>query len=67
MDRFDQTFRDLLKLPMPELTVKLESLKGMCICAGCPTHTSCAKDAKEILFCAIGRSFHCVSVDKGCI
>lgn len=44
----------------------IEKLKGSCACPGCPSYNSCAKNAKELLFCAIGKSFMCISENKGC-
>lgn len=37
-----------------------------CICEKCPTHDSCAKEKKELLFCARGESA-CPLIERGCI
>jgi hypothetical protein len=47
--------------------VEISRLWNLCICADCPTYNACAKDAKELLYCIYGRSFHCVTDDLGCI
>ena len=67
MDKFDQTFQGLLKMSPSEFSSQIVSLKGMCPCPGCPTYTDCSRKAKEILFCAIGGSFNCITQDLGCI
>jgi hypothetical protein len=41
--------------------------KTRCPCGGCPTYTGCTSGAREKLFCVVGRSFMCISQDKGCI
>jgi hypothetical protein len=67
MDKFDQTVKSLMAVSLRERTTKIETLKSMCPCPGCPTYNACAKNAKEMLFCLIGKSFHCITQDKGCI
>ena len=67
MDKFDQTFQGLLKMSPAEQQKKFEAFKGMCICPACPTHTECAKKGKELLYCAIGGSFICITEDLGCL
>ncbi len=67
MDKYDQTMQGLMKSTPADFSKAVTALKGMCVCPGCPTHTDCAKGAKEVLFCALGESFHCISIDKGCI
>ncbi len=46
---------------------EIARLRDLCICADCPTYNDCAKEAKELLYCVYGRSFHCVTDDLGCI
>ncbi len=67
MDKFDQTFQGLLKLTPVERRKQIETFQGMCICPGCPTHTECAKKGKELLYCATGGSFICITEDYGCL
>ncbi|KQC05902.1 MAG: hypothetical protein APR55_05400 [Methanolinea sp. SDB] len=38
----------------------------MCICAGCPSYSSCMKEKDELLYCATGKST-CQVEMKGCI
>jgi hypothetical protein len=44
-----------------------EKYRGLCTCPVCPTYAGCAKTKKELLFCASGKSFLCISEEKGCI
>ncbi len=60
MDAFDTLIQNL---PRKEIL----RLRGLCICADCPTYTACAGSAQELLYCIYGRSFHCVTDDLGCI
>jgi len=59
MDQFDEALTGIEE--------KVKDLKGMCICAGCPTYNSCANNAQELLYCIFGQSFQCVTEDLGCI
>jgi hypothetical protein len=45
----------------------IEENNKLCTCPSCPTYNKCAKNAKELLFCVTGKSFMCISDDKGCI
>jgi hypothetical protein len=40
---------------------------AMCTCPSCPTYNHCAKKANELLYCASGKSFMCISEEKECI
>jgi hypothetical protein len=40
--------------------------EALCACPRCPTHDKCAKEKKETLYCATGKSA-CELVDRGCI
>lgn len=48
---------------------KIEAIKRMCICKGCPSYFDCSKQGgiRELAFClkSIGKS-KCISKDKGC-
>lgn len=67
MDILEQRVK-LEKGMLPTVSKKgIEKCKGMCICPQCPTYTSCALDAKELLFCTQGKSFICISAEKRCI
>ncbi|MFA6306547.1 MAG: DUF2769 domain-containing protein [Patescibacteria group bacterium] len=52
---------------MPKISNTKENF-AKCLCAGCPTYQadSCAKENKEKLYCATGKS-NCSLVNKGCI
>jgi len=67
MDTFEQAMDAMSKMDKDEQSKKIGSMKDMCICPKCPSYTSCAKNAKELLFCATGKSFMCIDQEKGCI
>jgi len=67
MDTFDGKILELGNKIGSELTNAIISMKKVCICPRCPTHTACAKNADENLFCLTGKSFHCISDNKGCL
>ncbi len=67
MDKFRETMQGLAKMSPEEQASRIEKLKGMCTCPSCPTYNNCAGNASEKLFCALGRSFHCISFERGCI
>jgi hypothetical protein len=67
MDTFEKTMKAVKDMSPAEGAKAIEGLKAKCICGGCPTYTNCAKNAKEILFCAMGRSFMCIPAEKQCI
>ena len=62
-----QMQKQMLSMPLDQIKMKVEELKKICICPQCPTNNECAKNAKEILFCSTGRSFHCITENKGCL
>jgi len=67
MDTFDTRILELGDKSGPEQAIAISSMKKVCTCPRCPTHTTCAKNAQENLFCIMGRSFHCISDNKGCL
>ena len=67
MDEFDKTMKELKKLSADEREKILKEKKSQCICPTCPTYTHCSLNEQEKLFCAIGKSFMCISYEKGCI
>ncbi len=67
MDKFEETIKAMAKMPPAEVREATEKLKMKCTCPGCPTYTRCAKTNKELLFCASGKSFMCISEEKGCM
>jgi len=66
MDKFEQLMKNVKGMSQKDLAVAKEKYRDMCICPGCPTHNKCAKNAKEQFFCINGKSFMCISEDKGC-
>lgn len=67
MDTFEGKILELGNKSGPEMTIAISPMKTICICPRCPTHTACAKNSGENLFCITGRSFHCISENKGCL
>lgn len=67
MDKFEQMAEAWQKMTPEEQRAGLEMYKEKCICPTCPTYNDCAKNAKERLFCAIGKSFMCISEAKICM
>ncbi len=67
MDKFEQAMQAMAKMPKDELMKAIEESNKLCTCPSCPTYNKCAKNAKEILFCATGKSFMCISDEKECI
>ncbi|MEM2911838.1 MAG: DUF2769 domain-containing protein [Candidatus Bathyarchaeia archaeon] len=45
----------------------IESNRKLCICGECPTYTECSRQARELLFCALGRSPMCITEEVDCI
>ena len=66
MDKFEKIMQDLEKMPREEKAKLIEAEKAKCICGSCPTYTKCAMNAKEGFYCAVGKSFMCITFDKGC-
>jgi hypothetical protein len=57
MDKFEQMTEMWQKMTPEEQRKGMEIERAKCLCPPCPTYTSCAKNAKELLFCANGKSF----------
>ncbi len=67
MDTFESVMKAMKEMSPAEAAKAMEGLRGRCICGGCPTYTNCAKNAKELIFCANGKSFMCIPAEKECI
>jgi hypothetical protein len=67
MDKFDESMKSFAEMSPVQMTEAMGKFKKMCTCPTCPTYTLCAKNAHELLFCAIGRSFVCISKEKDCV
>ncbi len=65
MDKFEQTMDGIRKKTPKEQADTVADLKSKCPCPGCPTYNTCASKAEEKLFCVLGKSFMCISEDKG--
>jgi hypothetical protein len=66
MDKFEQMVRSWTGMTPEQQKSGMEMTRAKCLCPGCPTYTGCAGKSKELVFCATGRSFVCISDDKGC-
>jgi hypothetical protein len=67
MDKFEQIMKAGKDMSPAEAKGATEKLINICTCPTCPTYNRCAKNANEIFFCGTGRSFMCISEEKGCI
>lgn len=67
MDKFEQSMMTFSKLSIEEKKQGAKKMAAICICPDCPTYNDCAKDAKEVFYCAHGSSFHCISEEMSCI
>jgi hypothetical protein len=67
MDKFETMAKTMKEMTPAEVSGAVVKFKGMCTCPGCPSYTNCAKKGNELLFCATGKSFMCISFEKGCI
>ena len=67
MDKFEQMMKDVKGTSPAQLKKDMEKYTAICNCIMCPTHTTCAKNAKELVFCLVGKSFMCISEQKTCI
>ena len=66
MDKFEQMMKDAKGTSPAELKMDMENYRSTCKCPQCPTYTTCAKNAQELLFCLYGKSFMCISEQKTC-
>jgi hypothetical protein len=66
MDSFDKMVQELNSKDEAGKAKMIDGLKGECICPDCPTYTRCASEAKERLFCLLGRSPTCIKDEMGC-
>ena len=67
MDKFEQIMQQMAEITEEDRMKMIESRKMLCICGGCPTYTDCARENKELLFCALGKSPTCITDEVGCI
>jgi hypothetical protein len=57
---------DTFEMVLKEKGQDQEHLRQECICPDCPTYNDCARDAKELIYCIVGRSASCITEDLGC-
>jgi hypothetical protein len=67
MDTFETLMKTFRDMPPSDQAKWVEDTKKLCACPGCPTYTNCAKKNQELLFCWFGKSFNCITFEKGCI
>jgi hypothetical protein len=67
MDTFEQMVRNWMGMSPEQQKTGMEMTRKKCICPVCPSYTGCAEKAGELVFCATGRSFVCITEDRGCI
>lgn len=67
MDKFEEKMQAMKGMSPAAMDEAVKKFAAMCACPSCPTYTGCAKKAKELMFCATGKSFMCISEEKGCI
>jgi len=67
MDKFDEAMKSMAGMSPAQAADAMGNFQKICICPDCPTYTGCAKNARESLFCAVGKSFVCISKEEDCI
>lgn len=66
-DMYVKMQKQMMMMPEDQRMAKIMEMSKMCTCPSCPTHTDCAKNAMEVMYCNHGTSFHCITEFKGCI
>jgi hypothetical protein len=67
MVKFEEEWEKFQKMSSDEQKKTVEKLKGMCLCPGCPTFTTCMREKHERLYCALGKSACTVTSRNGCL
>ena len=67
MDSFENMVRNQVGMTPEEQKAGMNMTRDKCLCPDCPGYTSCAEKGGELVFCATGRSFVCITKDRGCI
>lgn len=67
MDKFEETILSMWGMTPKDREESDGKYAALCTCPACPTYTACAKEARELLFCLKGKSFLCITDEKGCI
>jgi hypothetical protein len=66
VDLFEEKMHALKEMAPENRIEVVNNLKTRCPCPTCPSYNKCAKEAGETLFCSTGKSFMCISEEKGC-
>jgi hypothetical protein len=66
MDKFEQVMQQMEHMNKEEMAKLFESSKKLCICPNCPTYADLARERKELLFCALGKT-RSIANEKSCI
>lgn len=67
MDKFEEKLDELAKMSEEDKGRSLEEIKGECVCPICPTYNECAEKADELIFCILGKSKTCITIQKACM
>jgi hypothetical protein len=67
VDKFEQAMQQMSKMDEKDRIKKIENLKKLCICEGCPTYNECAGEENELLYCVLGKSPKCITKEVTCI
>ncbi len=67
MDSFEKKVQEISTSGNEEKDRELDRMKKECICPDCPSYNKCAGDAKELLYCFLGKSVSCITDELGCI
>lgn len=66
MDKFMEITQKMEQMSPDEKKQVMMKNRSICICAKCPSFTSCMKEKDELLFCSTGKSA-CTVQKKACI
>lgn len=67
MDKFERMMQQMAKMTEEERMQMIESKKDLCICGDCPAYNDCARENRELLYCALGNSPKCIAEETSCI
>jgi hypothetical protein len=67
VDQFEETILSMTGMSSEDRAESDKKFGALCMCPACPTYNRCAGNAQELLFCLMGKSFLCISDEKGCI
>jgi hypothetical protein len=62
-----ETLDKFEKMTEEERKKAIKENKKLCICPDCPTYNECAKEKRELVYCASGKSQACITKESGCI